>query len=194
MSALTSRMRAALQQLNLPLKNSYGTGAKATGPISVEEFGDGVIHKTVITLTDFPVDVGNTTGASFGGAKLYDFPAGVLNVLGCVANLAFDWAGTDIGAGGAGDFSLGTTITADATLSGTDANLLASTAMTDPAVAGVTDGAGHLATAAIIDGHSAAASANLNIIIDDADVENGADDVVKVSGTITIVWINNGDY
>lgn len=172
-----------------------GAGAKNGSTVTASERGNSLVHKTVLTLASTPVTVANTTGASFGSVKLYDFPEGRLLVLGVVATLGFVWTGEDIDAAGSGDFSLGTTATADATLSGTDVNLLPSTAMTDPAVLGVLAAtSGALAASAQIDGTSAAVDAYLNIIIDDADVADAASDVVLVSGTVTVVWTLIGDY
>lgn len=171
-----------------------GVGAKNGATVSVVEKGEGTIHQTVLTLTATPVTVANTTGASFGGVKLYDFPEGRILLLGATANLSFSWAGEDIAADGSGDFSLGSTITADATLDGTDVDMLPSSAMLDPFVAGVGTGTGALAASAQFDGTATAKDLNLNIIIDDADVSDGASDVVSVTGTVTITWINLGDY
>lgn len=171
-----------------------GLGAPNGATVSAVENGSGPVHQTVLTLTSTPVTVGNTTGASFGGVKLYDFPAGRILIHGVTADLSFNWDGTDIAAAGSGDVSLGTTITADATLDGTDVDLLPSTAMTDPFVAGVGAAAGALASSAQFDGTTTAKDANLNIIIDDADVADAASDVVLVTGTITLTWTNLGDY
>jgi hypothetical protein len=162
--------------------------------VTAVEQGAGPVHQTVLTLSATPVTVGNTTGASFGGVKLYDFPAGRIAVLGVVADLDFDWDGTSIAADGSGDVSMGTTITSDATLDGTDVNLLPSTGLTDPFVAGQGSAAAALAAAAQFDGTSTPIDANLNLIIDNADVEDGASDVVRVTGTVTMTWIVLGDY
>jgi hypothetical protein len=152
------------------------------------------IQRTVLHLNNFAVTVGNTTGVSFGGAKLFDFPAGRILVMGATANLSFDWSASDIAAAGTGDFSLGTTITADATLNGTDVNLLPSTGLLDPFVDGVGTGSGALAASAQFDGTATAIDCNLNLIIDDADVEDATEDVVLVTGTVTLTWVNLGDY
>lgn len=181
---------------NMEVVNSGNEGAvNSATTCSVNEFSNGPLHQTVITLASHPVTVANTTGASFGSSKLYDFPAGVIKVLGAVASLGFVWTGEDIAATGSGDFSFGTTATSDATLSSTDVNLVPSTAMTDPFVAGVGAATGgHLAAATILDGHTTALDAYLNLIIDDADVADGASDTVLVSGTFRITWLQLGDY
>jgi hypothetical protein len=171
-----------------------GVGAAAGTGVTAAETGSGNVHKTVLTLVNTPITVGNTTGASFGGLKVYDFPAGRILVHGVVGNFTkFDWSGTDIAAAGSGDVSIGTTITADATLATTDVDLLPSTAMTDPFVAGVGSAKGALAASAQFDGTTTAIDANVNIICDDADVADGASDIILVSGTITITWTNLGD-
>lgn len=173
---------------------TVGVGAKNGATVTAVERGDGVVHQTVLTLASTPVTVANTTGASFGGVKLYDFPAGRIAALGVTANLSLNWAGTDIAAAGSGDFALGSTITDDATLDGTDVDLLPSTGLLDPFVLGVGTGKGALAAGAQFDGTTDAVDANLNIIIDDADVADAATDIVLVSGTVTITWVNLGDY
>ena len=187
-SDVTSEARAALRTL-------IAAGAPAnTTTLAQAESLPGV-HKPVITLTAFPVTVANTTGISFGGAKYYDFPAGGIMHLGATANFtAINWAGQDIAAAGSGDFSLGTTITADGTLATTEVNLLPSSAMLDPFVASVGTGVGVSTAVAFADGTTTAVDANLNVIIDDADVADGASDVVLFTGTITHYWINLGDY
>jgi hypothetical protein len=198
--SLNTNLGTILQDMNEALATGpipSGTGNGAVNPskgITAAEYGGGVVHRTVLTLAATPVVVGNTTGASFGGLKLYDFPEGRILVLGVTADLDFDWSGEDVAVDGSGDFSLGTTITSDATLSTTDVDLLPSTALTDPFVAGVGEGKGALAASAQFDGTTTAKDANINIIIDDADVEDGASDTVDVSGTITLHWINLGDY
>jgi hypothetical protein len=173
-----------------------GAGAANGATVTASEKGSAVgVKQTTLTLASTPVTVANTTGASFGGVKLYDFPAGRILVLGVSASLGFVWTDEDIAADGSGDYSLGTTITADATLATTDVDLLPSTAMTDPAVLGVAAAtSAALAASAQFDGTATAKDLNLNIIIDDADVSDAASDVVLASGTVTVHWINLGDY
>lgn len=181
---------------NMEVVNGSRDGvANAASTVSCMEFRSGPFHQTVITLAAFPVTAANTSGASFGTAKLYDFPECRIGILGSTASLAFNWAGTSIDAAGSGDWSLGTTGTSDATLASTDVDLCPSVAMTDPAVAGVAAATGGaLAAAAQFDGTSTAKDAYLNVIIDDADVADGTSAVVLVTGTIRITWVDLGDY
>lgn len=172
--------------------------ASVTGHISATYEGDGPWIKTTLTLKDVVVTTGNTTGASFGSTKLYDFPEGRIAILSNIAYFTeIDWAGSDIAVGGSGDYSLGSTATADATLSSTDVDMLPSTAMLDPFVAGVgrSNAGSALAALAQFDGTTTAVDMNLNAIIDDADVSDGAaSDDVRFTGTIEFVWCNIGDY
>jgi len=158
---------------------------------SVEEFGDGIIHKSRFTFDAMPVTVGNTTGVSFGGTKFYDFPLGRILVLGSVlTNVAFGLSNagnaTPIDAADGGDVAVGTTAPSDGTLTGTDVDLIPSTSI-DPLSGGISIAA--LAAAAQFDGSGTAKDAYFNILIDDADVGDGASDIIEVSGTLEITWI-----
>lgn len=172
-----------------------GAGA-ATANVTASEQGNGVLQKTVLTLDGVSVTVGNTTGVSFGGTKIYDFPAGRILILGAtIANVSFDLtdAGnvTPIDAADGGDIAVGTTVAGDGTLTNADVDIIPSTGI-DPLSGGV-DGAA-LAASAQFDGTTDAIDAYFNILIDDADVGDGAEDVLLVSGTLTISWINLGTY
>lgn len=159
----------------------------------VEEQGSNFIHRTILQLTNAPVTVANVTGASFGSIKVYDFPETRFQLVGGNWDLKFDWSAESIVQDGSGDASLGTTATADATLGGTDVDLAASAALTDPFVAGIGYVAGSLVKDTEFDGSGTAKDMNLNIIIDDADVSNADTDTVLVTGTIEFVWISYGD-
>ncbi len=83
---------------------------------------------------------------------------------------------------------------ATARLATTDVDLMASTAMLDPFVAGVGTGNGAFVKDTEFDGTTTAKDAFLNIIIDDADVADAASDIVLVSGTIILDVVWSGDY
>lgn len=175
-------------------QTSDGVGAAAGTGVTAAEFGSGAVHKTVLTLAALSIaTTDNGAAGAQGSQKVYDFPEGVITVLGCSYNLT-----TLAGAGGIADTaalvgSLGSAAAGagDATLTGTEADLIASTTGTLTAGAGVLAKYGSLVAAAF-DGHTTPLDAILNIAVPDAG--SSAADTVTISGTITICWINIGDF
>lgn len=154
----------------------------------------GVVRQTTLYLTDMEIDVANTTGVSFGGTKIFTFPEGRILVLGVTATVgSCIWIdGTlEIPQTAGGDFSIGTTKPTDGTLTGTDVDLLPSTSI-DPLSAGITGAA--LAASAQFDGTTTAVPVWANLLIDDADVGDGASDKMGITGSVVITWVNLGDY
>lgn len=176
------------------ISTTSGVGAVAGTGVSVVEQGNSVIHKTVFTLSSLSITMTDAGAAgSHGSQKIYDFPAGAIQILGCSYDLT-----TLAGAGGITDTaalvgSLGsaTVGTGDATLTGTEADLIASTAGTLAAGAGTLKSHGSIVTTAF-NGTSTAIDAYLNLAVPDAG--STANDTVAVSGTINITWVNLGDY
>lgn len=172
---------------------ALGAGAAAaTGNVATETIP--VVHKTVLTLTAVEITVGNTTGVSFGSVKVYDFPEGRIHILGAILDLEAPGLGnvgnaTPIDGDDNGDISMGTTAASDGTLSGTDVDIIPSTALAfDTAVTSA------LADDAQFDGTTTAVDAYINMLVDDGDVGDGASDIIELTGTVTITWINLGDY
>jgi hypothetical protein len=168
-------------------------GAVAGTGVEAEEYMGGT-HKTVITLVDHSLTITDVPGTSgYGGTKVYDFPAGIIQIMGCSFDLDIERVGTNIAATAAVVGSLGTVTAANdnATLTSTEANLIASTAGTLTAGVGALESYLSLVAAAF-DGHTTPIDAFLNIAIPDA--ECAGDDAILVNGTITIVWANLGDY
>lgn len=176
--------------------STAGTAGSVNGLRAIEYGGDGISRQTVLICEAMPVTVANTTGASFGSQKVYDFPLGRIFVKGVTAYFGTITFGSTIASGGSGDYSMGTTATADATLSGTDINLLPSSAMVDPFVVrtGYSAAGTALAAAAAFDGTATAVDAILNVIIDDADVSDAGTDTAYFTGVIVINWENHGVY
>lgn len=175
------------------LIGSVAPGTPANG-VKADHVLAGNFITTTLSLNSVPVTVANTTGASFGSLKLFDFSAGRINILGGSSNFtSIVWTGESIAAAGSGDYSLGTTATAEATLAGTEINIQASTAMLDPFVLGVGSGSGVFAAGAAYDGTATPIDLYLNVIIDDADVADLDSDTVLFTGTVKIVWAHFGD-
>ncbi len=169
----------------------------AVSTVTSVDHGVGFFKRSVITAADLLITVANSSAISFGGVKLATFPAGVIQVLGCVLStgmtIGFANAGnsTPVDTADGGDISFGSTITADSTLDGTMVDLIPKVSM-DPLGTAV---GGHLAALpALFDGHTTAATINLNMIVDDADVGDGASDILEVSFVLDIYWLNLGDY
>jgi len=178
-------------------KTTYGLGTVgSTAGKKVAEYGDGIIHKSVITLNE-TLSFNDVSGASTSAyEKIYDFPAGIIKILGATVDCDITTTGCGgyIVADADGDFSLGTAA-ANTTnsLSGTEADIIASAEIAQLAtstgpIVGYTAAAG-----SVHDGHTTATDLYINILFDDAD--SSADTTVPVlAGTVTVYWMNLGDY
>lgn len=106
------------------LTTEDGIGAKnGTGVAASEQLGQ--VHKTILTLTDVDISTtDNGAAGAQGSLKLYDFPQGLIEIIGAEVNLTTE-AAAGIGATAALVASLGTaTVGAgDATLTGTEADI-----------------------------------------------------------------------
>ena len=176
---------------NSTMKTTYGNGAGVTGATATE-YSDG-LHKTVVTFNKSITMTDSAGTGSYGSFKFYDAPAGAIEILGVVANLHATSAGSPHGlvAAADGDFSIGTAACNAGSLTGTEADIVASTALAQFAnTAGVITGQNAAVT--YHDGTTTAKDLYLNVIFDDAD--SSTNDTLTVTGTATIFWINRGDY
>lgn len=183
------------------VQTGSGIGAPAGTGVVANEYGDNVIHKTVLTCTGTTVTISDDAGvAQYGGVKVYDFPAGLICTLGATISgiLTAGVTGTIID-NWDGDVALGTvTATTGATLTSTEANILQSNAVS----AGTSDKLGVVAAksaataltesgARWLDGTSTAIDMFLNFVIDDNATHTAG--TATFTGTITFAWINLGD-
>jgi len=174
-----------------------GAGTKTGSTVSVVELGD-LVRKTVVTFAATPQTVPFATNTQFVGTKFYTFPQGRILVLGVTASLAQTTTSilaSTINASKTGALALGTVTASDQTLDSTMANLLPSTAFTSSATINVAGTAvtAALAASAQFDGTTTAIDAYLNsAYATDLDVD--AAGTQTWSGTVTISWINLGDY
>ena len=190
---LNNKLSGREPALTAALKNTAGAGAVNGATVSAVEYGDGTIHKTVLTLAATPISVVGATGIGFGGTKVYDFPAGRILILGVTASLAFPIISTegDLAATADGDWAMGTTSEEDGSMDrATDINLIPKTATAANALGTATNAA--LAASAHIDGTGTAVDAYVNLTIDDA--ETNETSILGATGTVTITWVNLGDY
>lgn len=180
---------------------SAGVGAVNGATVSAVENGDGIMHKTVLTLAATPVTITDDAGvAQYGGTgKIYDFPEGMLCILGAVVDgaVTLGTTGTIIETW-AGGVALGTaTATTGATLAGTEADIMpevdvaaatASVAVVDSvSVATALTESG----ARWLDGTATAKDLYLNLVVDDDATHTSG--TGTFTGTVTIHWLNLGD-
>lgn len=160
-----------------------GTGASVTET-------QGMVHKTTISLSALLVSIASSA-IGFGSQKIYDFPDGLISVLGATMDLTITRTGTEIVAGAAVVAAVGTVAAADdATLTSTEANIIPSTAYT--LVSGTKQASGVATTPALFNGTATAIDAILNLAVPDADRSDTAENL-SITGTIVIHWINLGD-
>ncbi len=164
-----------------------GATVEATAPAVTTA---GRVQKTVFTFTATPITATNGGVDAAGGVKLFDFPEGNLLLLGVVGNLVFT-AGAGIDTDAAMVASIGTAVAtnANATLTSTEADIVASTVATLTTSA-VTLNLQNTATV-FLDGTAGAKDVYLNVAVPDADTT--ATGVVSVTGSLTLTWINLGD-
>ena len=170
-----------------------GEGAAAgTGVSSVSSPGT---VKTVLTFRNTPLPLIDTAGVVARCAlKVFDFPEGSVQIFGAVVNLALTKSAAGVNADFDGDVSLGSVAAAgDATLTGTEANVVPSTP-TPQAVAGATTAKALSTGGVLLDGTTTAVDLYLNVLVDDADQDVTTTPTNLIAnGTITVLWANLGD-
>lgn len=172
-------------------------GTKNGSTVSVVEYGDGVVNRTVLTLTNLPITVRDTQQG--GGVKIYDFPAGRILTLGGSGYATFTTTSvlaSTLNASVTCQWGVGSVTQTNTTLATTEQNLIQVTAFTSSATINVantaTNGVG-AAVLASLDGTSTAIDAYFNIAVAGA-TDIDADATVLVNGVITLLWANAGDY
>lgn len=152
------------------------------------------VVKRVVPLRNFPIVVAGATGIGFGSGVVMDLPEGNILLLGLVANLTFSKSAGATGVQDTwdGDFGIGTTPASDATITGGDVDLIASTA-TGAATAGVSPvKRATQATQSIIDNTANDLEINLNLLIDDANISADAQ-TIYVNGDLVVAYIVMSD-
>ena len=151
------------------------------------------VMKKNFVLNAKALSIAGASGVGYGTVVLGDLPEGFVGVLGAFARLRFTSTDADIQATFDGDFSVGTTPTADATLSTTDANIIPSTSFGGAATSGVSPvvSGSSAAPAAPLDNSDGSLELNLNVIIDDANISGTAD--MTVTGVVTVLFAMLGD-
>jgi len=164
------------------------------------EYGDNLIHKTVLTCTALPISIADDAGvAQYGGVKVYTFPEGLISTFGAIisGNLALGVTGTIIAAF-TGKNALGSVAASTGvTLTSTEATWLQETANATASAAVAAISSVSIATqltesaGRIFDGTATPAPVFLNFAIAD-DVTHTAG-TGTFTGTITLCWLKVGD-
>lgn len=186
--------------INAVPTTTTGVGTKNGTTVTAAEYGEGILHKTVLTCTATPITISDDADtAQYGGVKVYDFPAGLILTLGAVID-----GSVTLGATGtitntwAGGVALGTaTATTGSTLTSTEADIMpevdVAAATAKVAVVDAVSAATALTESGArwFDGTSTAKDMYLNLVIDDSETHTAG--TGTFTGTITICWINLGD-
>lgn len=159
------------------LPRSHSRGAPQAQPIMKQ------VLRGKATIT-----VAGATGVGFGTTALAGLPEGNILFLGAVGYVQAATTSEDVEADWEGDFGVGTTGASDGTITGTDVDILPSTAFM-AATAGVSPMTRTTsATQSIIDNTNGTTNINLSILVDDADID--ADGVeFEVTYTICLSYI-----
>jgi hypothetical protein len=134
-----------------------------------------------------------------GTAVIRKLPQGNIMFLGALCYLTFTKVSGSITDTFDGDFSIGTTADANATLATTDIDIVQSTSMgaatagVSPRIRGVTANTSGILTnnVTIFDNTAADLELNLNVLIDDAAISGAA--VVRARGTLFLAAMKMGD-
>lgn len=195
----------------LPSVTTPGTYSAVAG-LSVKEYGDSVLRTVVIRLDGVSVTMTDST-TNNGNVPIYALPRGNVYIFGGTANFSSktysngavdapepftNTPGLTAGSGGIADgaalvYSIGTVVGAGATLTSTEANVLASVAAT--LTAGTTTSTGLLSAVSLTGGVSTGGSQPylfLNFAVPDAD--SSASDTLTVTGEIILTYIVLGNY
>ena len=149
------------------------------------------VVKHTINITGTVAVTATGAAVGFGTSVIGDFPEGNILLLGAVAYVQLSGSGADanLDATWDGDFSIGTAPTADVTLSGAEVDIIASTALgaataeVSPRVR-VTN-----ATQAILDNTDGSMELNLNVLVDAANIVDGATVNLTASGVLQLVYV-----
>lgn len=172
--------------------------AAGTGVSLRQDTVGGELRQVVLTLVNAAVPLVDEAGVvAFGSLKIFDFPEGVLEFHGAVADLALTKSSAGVNADWDGDIALGTAACGNnAALAGTEQNLCPTTP-TPQAASGVTTGdmdSTSTEGSKIIDGAATAVDAYLNILVDDADHDVTTTPCnIIVNGTIRLSYTMLGD-
>jgi hypothetical protein len=165
---------------------------RSTAGRSASAIARAPIVKKTIPFAALALSFTGASGNGWATAPFAGLPEGNILLLGCVGYVKLTKTGSGITATFDGNYSVGSSATADATLSGTDVDILPSTAYS-AAVAGVTAlTRATNATAKVLDNTDATLKLNLNVLINDASISADVQ-AATADGYVTIAYIELSD-
>jgi len=181
-------------------RTTSGVGAIVANKCTAVEYGNGIIHQTVLTLTlsGATHDLDLAGDADCGtGIKIYDFPAGRILILGAtinasaVCNDAFNASANDVYNLSCG--SVSAVQAAEGDLTDTEVDIIPKTVIDTVSNTTLTN-AWHaaLAASAAFDGTTDALDLYVNASVLNASTTKAV--TIAITGTLTVTWINLGDY
>lgn len=171
-----------------------GVGAKNGATVTAAETVLGDVHKTVLTMASTPITLTDEGGVGqYGGVKLYDFPAGNIQILGAILDASITLLTPFIDTA-EGDVGIGTTAVTDGNaLATTEQNIIPTTAIAAlVSKVGPIDAISATASQIQLNGTATAIDAYINVRIDD-DAAHATTASNLISGTLTLYWRNLGD-
>jgi len=179
---------------SLELDSSSGAGTVVgTNGLALAEYGDGVSRQTIFTLTSLAMDVTDTgANGAHGTQQIYDFPAGHIKLIGSTCDLAVTCGTNGLTATATYDVGVGSTAvgTDNAELATTEQDII--TKIEGDLSSSAADLHGVNATDLALDGTSSAIDVYLNAAFEADDAS--ANDTCTFTGTVTLTWVNLGDY
>jgi hypothetical protein len=171
-----------------------GTVVEVDG-LSVTDTGVGEVRKTVFTFDSMELTV--TDALAYASQQIYDFPAGRILILGATGSLewAVETARTTINDDASLTWSVGNAAASNITLAGTMINILpkATKVLAADTNEFNTPSTNALVASAQLDGTGTALDAFLNVGFE-TNTQIDGDGLLLVSGSITVTWVNLGDY
>ncbi len=178
------------------LQAADAAGAAVSAKAAAAESGLAFLHQTVLTFTLTGAnDLDLADGAHGTGVKVYDFPAGRILILGATINASIAHNGAfNASTADTFSFGVGTAVGADDdALTSTEVDLIPSQTMdTDSGATSPLTAGAALAASAQFDGTSTAKDVYVNVAC--AAANNSGATTYAVTGTLTLTWINLGDY
>jgi len=155
------------------------------------------VQKKRIVFNGKAIVIDGASGVGVGTVVIGDFPEGNIHFMSAVSYLSVVGAGGQAGLSDtwAGDYGIGTTPAADATITAADVDIIPSTALAAATaeVSPRTRGASLTAAPiAILDNTDGSLEINMNVLVDDADIS--ADTMLAtLQGELEIAYMVMGD-